>query len=151
VTVFLDTNVLLDVLARREPFYAAAAEVWSLAERGEFDAFVSAISFNNVYYIVRKAEGAQKANQALRLLRDVFRVVAPDVQILNQAMDADMTDFEDAVQFHSALRAQATHLVTRNPDDFPKGSLCVLTPEEFLAVRQQTTDSAGPNAARKAP
>jgi len=132
--VFVDTNVLLDVLARREPFYVAAAQVWSLAERGEVQAFVSAISFNNVYYIVRKAENKRKADQALRLIRDVFHVVAPDSQIINQAIDAGLTDFEDAVQFHSAVRARAVHLVTRNPHDFPKSDLSILTRDEFLAV-----------------
>jgi predicted nucleic acid-binding protein len=138
--VFVDTNVLLDVLARREPFYEAAARVWSLAECGELEAFVSAISFNNVYYIVRKAANAPKAGKALRLIRDVFRVVAPDAQILNQAIDAGLSDFEDAVQFHSAIRAQATHLLTRDPDGFPKSGLSILTPAEFLAVWQASRD-----------
>jgi predicted nucleic acid-binding protein len=54
VTAFIDTNVLLDVLARRQPFYAAASRIWTLAERGSVRAFVSAISFNNIYYITRK-------------------------------------------------------------------------------------------------
>ena len=138
--VFLDTNVLLDVLARREPFYAAAAEIWSLAERGEIQAFVSAISFNNIYYVVRKAEGKAHADLALRMLRDIFQVVAPDAQIINQAMDTEADDFEDAVRFHSALRAKTAHLLTRNPDDFPESDLSILTPEEFIAVRRDTAD-----------
>lgn len=137
--LFVDTNVLLDVLARREPFYAAAAAIWSLAERGEAHAMVSAISFNNVYYIVRRAEGRAQAQKALRLIRDVFDSVPPDRQIINQAIDANMNDFEDAVQFHSAIRAKAACLVTRNPGDFPKSALPILTPEEFLAAwRDQT-------------
>jgi predicted nucleic acid-binding protein len=134
VNVFIDTNVLLDVLGRREPFYTAAAQVWSLAERDEIQAFVSAISFNNVYYIVRKAEGRAKADAALRMLRGIFHAVAPDAQILNQAIDARLGDFEDALQFHSAIRIKATHLITRDPDDFPKTDLLVLSPEEFMAL-----------------
>lgn len=134
MTILVDTNVLLDVLARREPFYAAAAAVWSLAERGEVRAVVSAISFNNVYYIVRRAEGRAQAQKAMRLIRDVFDSVPPDSQIINQAIDAGMDEFEDAVQFHSAIRAKATYLVTRNSGDFPKSALSILTPEEFLAL-----------------
>ena len=132
--VLVDTNVLLDVLARREPFYAAAAAIWSMAERGEIRAVISAISFNNVYYVVRRAEGRAKAEKAMRLIRDVFESVPPDGQIINQAIDAGMHDFEDAVQFHSAIRARAASLVTRNPGHFPKSELPVLTPEEFLAA-----------------
>jgi predicted nucleic acid-binding protein len=102
-------------------------------------AFVSAISFNNVYYILRKAGGMKKAAEALRLLRDVFHVVAPDSQIVNQAIDAALDDFEDAVQFHSAVRAHAAHLVTRDPHDFPAAGLSILTPDEFLAVWRERT------------
>ena len=132
--ILIDTNVLLDVLARREPFYASAAQIWSLAERGEIRAVVSAISFNNVYYVLRRAEGRVKAEKAMRLIRDVFESVPPDGQIINQAIDSGMDDFEDAVQFHSATRAKAAYLVTRNPAHFPKSDLPVLTPEEFLTL-----------------
>lgn len=137
MNVLLDTNILLDVLARREPFYAAAAEIWSLAERQEIRAFISAISMNNVYYVVRKAEGTAKARKAIRLIRDVFELVAPDSQIVNQAIDAEVDDFEDAIQYHSATRAKADCLVTRNPGDYPKMGLPILTPEEFLAMRRR--------------
>lgn len=132
--VFVDTNVLLDVLAHREPFYRASAQVWSLAELGEIEAYISAISLNNVYYIVRKAEGKAKADRAMRLLRDVFDSVAPDSKVINQAIDSGCADFEDGEQFHSAIRAKARFLITRNLGGFPRSKLPIVTPEEFLAV-----------------
>lgn len=131
--VFVDTNVLLDVLARREPFYSDSARVWSLAERGKIEALVSVISFNNVYYIVRKAGTRKTADRALRLLRDVFTPVPLDIQILNQAIDSDFKDFEDAIQFHSAIRSDASCLVTRDISHFPTADLSILAPTEFLA------------------
>lgn len=134
--VFVDTNVLLDVLTRRKPFYRAAVQVWSLAERGEIRGFISVISFNNIYYIVRKTENKRKADRALCMLRDVFESIAPDRQVLNQSIDSDMDDFEDAVQFHSAVRVKAAYLVTRNPDHFPTSCLPVMTPDEFLTMRR---------------
>ncbi len=134
MTAFIDTNVLLDVLARREPFYAAAARLWSLAERGSITGFVSVISFNNIYYIVRKAEGKERAEGALTLIREVFTAVDLTGQILGQAIDADFDDFEDAVQFHSAVHVEASCLVTRNPDHCPFGSVPILSPNEFLAA-----------------
>ena len=127
----------------REPCYAASAAVWSMAERGEIEACISAISFNNVYYVVRKWSGRKAAEQALRCLRDVFVPVAPDARILNQAMDSGMDDFEDAIQCFSAIRAGAAFLVTRNPTHFRtvRGGVPVLTPEEFLTVSQRKTHS----------
>jgi len=130
----VDTNVLLDVLAKREPYYENSAMIWSLAESGRIDAYISSISFNNIFYIVRKLEDAEKAFQAMMFLRDVFKPVAPDAQIINQAIDTKMEDFEDAIQYVSATRAQVDFLVTRNPDDFHHGSIPVCTPAEFLAL-----------------
>jgi predicted nucleic acid-binding protein len=146
VKLLLDTNVLLDVLAARKPFYDTAARIWSLAEHKDVEAFVSAISFNNVYYIVRKAGGKEKADEALRTLRDLFTPVPLDGALINQAMDAPIDDFEDAVQFHSAARHKCDYLITRDPDGFPCSGVPILSPQEFLAVwdiRQDTgTDSA---------
>ena len=141
MNVLVDTNVLLDVLARREPHYRASAQVWTLAERGQIAAFISAISYNNVYYIVRKAESKSAADQALKLLRDVFDSVAPDPKIINQAIDSECDDFEDAIQFHSAVRARAQVLITRNPGDFPRSELAVATPEEFLQMLTERQES----------
>jgi predicted nucleic acid-binding protein len=131
--VFVDTNVLLDVLARRQPFYAAAARIWSLAERAKIVGLVSAISFNNIYYVVRKASGREPAEKALLLIRDVFAPVPLSVQILNQAMDAGFDDFEDAIQFHSAIHAEAACLITRDGDRFRDRGFPVVLPGVFLA------------------
>ena len=140
--ILVDTNVLLDVLAKREPYYEDSATIWSLAEVGQIEAYVSAISFNNVFYIVRKLEGVEKAFEAMKILRDLFMPVAPDAQIINQAIDAKMKDFEDAIQYVSAIRAQVDFLVTRNPDDFPHEPIVICSPAEFLALHESEADSA---------
>ena len=137
MVVLVDTNVLLDVLGRRAPHYRAAAQVWTLAERGEIRAFVSAISYNNVYYIARRAEYKAAARRAMTALRDVFDSVAPDAKIINQAIDSECDDFEDAIQFHSAVRVGARVLITRNPKNFPPSTMAIATPEEFLAMRSE--------------
>ena len=143
IKAFIDTNVLLDVLARREPFYADAARLWSLCERGRVTGCVSVISFNNIYYVVRKAESKDRAEEALTLIRDVFTAVDLSAQVLGQAIDAGFDDFEDAIQFHSAVHAEASCLVTRNPDHFPFGSVPILSPREFLAVHDPGGQSPG--------
>lgn len=136
-SALLDTNVLLDVIADRHPHYEASAAIWTLADTGQLPGFVSAISFNNIHYLIRRHGTAEKARKALLALRDSFRIVPLDEQLLGQAIDAKMADFEDAIQFYSALRCGAECIVSRNAKDFPKNSpIAILSPEDFLAVRQ---------------
>ncbi len=132
--IFVDTNVLLDVLAERKGFYADSARVWTLAETGRTTGFVSALSVPNLFYILARRAGRKRARAIVGMLRDIFALAALDEQIINQAADADMRDFEDAIQFFSALRVGARVLVTRNAKDFPAGDLPIQTPVEFLAT-----------------
>jgi predicted nucleic acid-binding protein len=132
--LFLDTNVLLDVLARREPHSFAASRVWSRVEAQAMEGYISAVSFNNAHYVLRRASGPRPAHEALKLLRDVFTLVPLDEQILHRAIDSDFSDFEDAIQFFSALRAGADCLLTRNVRHFPAEPVSILTPDEFLKM-----------------
>jgi predicted nucleic acid-binding protein len=134
MNVLLDTNVLLDVLGRRDPFYTDSAQVWTLAETGQIAGLASTVSFPNIFYLLRRTKGHRFAREAMSRMRDIFGLVPLDAQILNQAIDADIRDFEDAIQFFSALRAGATTLVTRNPGHFPSGDVAIQTPAEFLAT-----------------
>ena len=132
--ILIDTNILLDVLAKRHPFYASAARIWTLAEKSKISACVSAISFNNVYYILRKVGDRHKARKAISYLRDVFSIIAVDETILSLAMDSDIIDFEDAIQYYCARKARVRYLVTRNPSDFPKQEPVAIGADEFLAI-----------------
>jgi predicted nucleic acid-binding protein len=136
--VFVDTNVLLDVLAKRHPFHGEALEIWTLCEEGTLHGFISVISFNNIFYLVRKFGNAAEAYAMLETLRKVFTPVTLDAQLIHQALGAGISDFEDAIQFHSALRANAQCLITRNAGHFPKSNLLILSPSEFLAARAAT-------------
>ncbi len=132
--VFVDTNVLLDVFQQRNPQYEASVSVWDMAERGQISGFVSVTSFNNIYYIVSRFRDKKHAGRTIKLLRGTFSPVPLDEQILNQAIDSKINDFEDAIQFFSAVHASADFIITRNVKDFPKSNIPVLTPEEFLAI-----------------
>jgi predicted nucleic acid-binding protein len=134
--VFVDANVLMDVLLRREPFFAASQRVWLLAERGRISGLVSALTFPNTHYVVRKLRGAAAAASMMVMLRDTFSPVALDEQVLNQAIDARIKDFEDAIQYYSALRADADCIVTRNPEHFLRPTIPVLSPDEFLTANR---------------
>ena len=132
--VFVDTNVLIDVLAKREPFYTDSVRVWTLAEQGQIRGFISVISFHNIYYVVRRLHTRQAANRMMRLLRDTFTPVPLDHQILDQAIDSDLKDLEDAIQYFSAVRAGSDCIVSRDANAFPQSDLPVLTPTELLTV-----------------
>ncbi len=132
--VLVDTNVLLDVLGRRQPHWLTASRVWTLAETGQLRACISAISYNNIYYIVRKWGGREPAESALRLLRDIFETVDLTQKVLIQAMDSGLPDFEDAIQYFSAVHISADFIITRNADDFPQAGPIVMAPGEWLAI-----------------
>jgi predicted nucleic acid-binding protein len=132
--IFIDTNVLIDVLSQREPFYADSAHVWTLAEQGQIKGFISAISFNNIYYVIRRLRTRQVADRMMVLLRDTFMPVSLDKQILDQAIDSGFDDLEDAIQYFSVVRTEADCIVSRDARAFPRSELPVLTPAELLAT-----------------
>ena len=134
--VFLDTNVLLDVLGDRRPFVGQAKPIWLLVERGRIEGLVSALSFSNVFYILRKYAGAQTALASLRQLRATFTAVACDQGVIDRALASDFGDFEDAVQYFSARAADAACIVTRDPGHFVACSIPVLSPAQFLATHR---------------
>jgi predicted nucleic acid-binding protein len=131
--IFLDTNVLLDVFQGRAPYYDCSARIWSLAESGKAEAFISAISFNNIHYIIRKHEGRECAQKAVEVLNANFSMVPLTQVVMGKAIQSKWPDFEDAIQFFSALSISADFIITRNIKDFPNDVLPISTPEIFLA------------------
>jgi predicted nucleic acid-binding protein len=134
VNVFLDTNVVLDVFARRQPFYADSARVWALAERGKVRGLVSALSVTNLYYVVRKLSSRRSAMEMLKAIRSSVTLTPCDGTVLSQAIDSDFSDFEDAVQYFSALATAAEVIVTRNTGHFRVQDPPVMTPTALLAA-----------------
>lgn len=134
MNLFIDTNVVIDVIAGRPQRYEASAEVLTLLERDKFAGFISAISFNNIHYIIRRQSGKNKADHAVRTLLATFSIVSLDEKIITRAIDANFNDFEDGIQFFSAIRCHADYLISRNVKDFPHDDIPVLAPEEFLRL-----------------
>ena len=133
--VFFDTNVLIDVLALRQPFYEDSAELWTLSERRTITGLVSVLTFTNTFYIVRRLTDLKTARRALSLIRDAFTPVACDGDIINRAIVSNLVDFEDAVQYISATQIGVDCIVSRNVSHFPASGECpILTPAEFLAA-----------------
>lgn len=132
--LFLDVNVVLDVLARREPWFADSAGVLAYIERGSASGHIAAHTVTTLHYLLARHIGQQKAAAALIDLTTLLHVEPVDQTTLQQALALGWRDFEDAVQAVVAMQCHADHLVTRNPRDFRQGAIPVLSPAEFLAI-----------------
>ena len=133
--IFLDTNILLDVLLDRKPFCEASSKLWRLAECGRLEAVISAISFNNVFYIVRKYAGKEAAQRTVEVMNVNFSVFPLTQDIISRAIAAKLPDFEDSIQFFSAVSCEADYIITRNAKDFPQDSIPVLSSAAFLGLK----------------
>jgi predicted nucleic acid-binding protein len=136
-TVFLDSDVMLDHLADRQPFAEFAHRLFALAEKNEITIYVSSLSFSNLYYVLRKIAGADVAMQLLAGMLKIVKVASVGEDEVNRAFTSGFKDFEDGLQHEAAKSAGGvTGIVTRNTADFVKSSIPVFTPREFLARRQ---------------
>jgi len=127
--VLFDLNVVLDVLARRQPHYPDAARVWAYVESGQMEGLLAAHSITTLFYLLRRHLGLQQAKVALYDVLQVFRVASVDQDVIQAALILDWNDFEDAVQATAA--ADAVYLITHNEADFAGGPIPVVHPANF--------------------
>ena len=130
--IFVDTNVLLDVLLEREGYYYDALKIWSAAEEGKIDAHIAAISVNNVHYVVKRLKSETTAMIAVRIILRIFKVVPVDSEILSSAADFHNKDYEDDIQFQCALRAKCSQFFTRDPTHYDSALMAVVPPSSFM-------------------
>ena len=130
--IFVDTNILLDVLLEREGFYCDALKIWANAEEGNVEACIAAISLNNVHYVLRKLKSETTAMIAVKILLQIFKVVPVDAEILRRAVDFHDRDFEDDIQLQCALKAKCSQLFTRNPNHYDHSAIAIVPPSAFM-------------------
>lgn len=131
-SVFVDSDVCLDVLTGRMPFATSSNRFFDLIYKEELLGAVSSLSIVNIHYILRKDVDNATARQSLIKLKTLVKTLDVTNQIIEQALVSTMADFEDAVQFHCALKFGASCIITRNIKDYKKSSLPVHTPEDYL-------------------
>ena len=140
--VLFDTNVILDVLLDREPFSTQSAEMLSKAETGELSGYVCATTITTIFYLCRKAVGKDKASQHIHILLSILEVAPVNRRVIEAALDANFSDFEDAVLSESAVLISANAIVTRNQKDFSNSSIPIYTPEGLLNLLNSDAFSA---------
>jgi predicted nucleic acid-binding protein len=132
VRVLFDNDVVLDFLLGREPFFASAKELFVRAARHEITAFVAAITPINSFYIIRKERNIDVARDSVKKLLQIVKICGVKKTTLNDALQLDFTDYEDAVQCSSAVKTKLDCIITRNLSDYEKAPLAVYSPEEFI-------------------
>ena len=130
--LFFDTNVVLDLLGEREPFYDSAAKITTLADKGEIELIVSALTYSTVYYLLSRFEDKELVKEKIRKFKVVAGTSDLTDKIVDKGLSSKFSDFEDSLQYYCAIKMDCNILVTRNGKDFKESEIPVLSPDEYL-------------------
>ena len=130
--IFLDTNIIIDFLGEREVFYEPAAKIMTLADRKKIKIFTSPSSISNSYYLLSKYENTKTALEKIRKFKVLCSISMMDDEVVEKAINSDFKDFEDAMQYFSALASDCDLIVTRNEKDFKNAMIPVMNGESYL-------------------
>ncbi len=136
VRLLIDTNVIIDLLSKRQKFYEDAANLFSLADKKELKLTISSLTFANTNYILTKLKSVKEAKEILRKFKVLVEILSLDDKITELALsDDDFPDFEDGLQYYSAIENEIDIIITRNKKDFKNSKIPILTTKEFLAKK----------------
>ena len=130
--IWIDTNIILDVLCNRKGFFEDSSKIWKMCETNRIEGYISALSVPNIVYILRKELDPEKTMEIIQKLTLIFDVLYLKSSDLKNAAAMLTSDYEDAIQMCQAARIHAEHIVTRNIRDFKESSVQALTPAELL-------------------
>lgn len=131
--LFLDTNVVLDLLDERLPFYESIAKIAALGDLGRVTLIASSLSYATVNYVLAKLIGADSSKDKLRKFKVISEISGVDETIVEKGLNSTFSDFEDSLQYYCALQAKCSIIITRNGKDFKTSKLPVMTAGEYLA------------------
>jgi predicted nucleic acid-binding protein len=136
--LLIDTNIVIDLLAKREPFYNSAAQIFSLADKRKLELSISSLTFANTNYVLSRLKSAQEPREILRRFRILVKVLSLNDKIIDLALnDNDFNDFEDGLQYYSAIENDQDYIITRDLQGFKESKIPVMTAEEFLVTISQ--------------
>lgn len=132
--IFVDTDVCLDLLSGRKPFNKAAQVLFSMAEAGKINIYISSLSFANIDYVLRSRYSSGNPRQVLAKFKILVNVLPVDDKTIDLAIASGFNDFEDAIQYSCAIQNGLKMIITRNIKDFKKADISVLLPEAFIST-----------------
>jgi len=131
--LFIDTNIVIDLLSRREPFFEEAAELFSLADKKKIELSASSLTIANTSYVLLRQMRSNNAKSILRKLRLILNILPLDNKIIGLALnDETFSDFEDGLQYFTAIDNEQDIIITRNLKDFKKSKLPTMTAKQFI-------------------
>lgn len=134
--ILIDNNIVIDLLSKRKGFYEDAANLFSQADKKQLQLTISSLTFANTNYILSKLKSAKEAREILRRFKVLVEVLSLDDKITELALsDESFSDFEDGLQYFSAIENEVDIIITRNKKDFKNSRLPVLTAKEYLATK----------------
>lgn len=131
--ILVDTNIVIDLLSGRHEFYKEAQDLFTFADRGRITLYISSLTFTNTYYLLSKQFKADEAKKILIRFKVLVKVLSLDDKIIELALASDFTDFEDAIQYYTAIENGLSTIITRNKKDFKKSALPIFTAKEYLS------------------
>jgi predicted nucleic acid-binding protein len=132
IKALIDTNVILDIALNREPFFQYSSRIFDKIDDQILEGFITASSITDIYYIASKQKDKFQARKFLIGLIQILEVIGIDKDIVIQALESEMSDFEDAIQVFSAKSNSIDLVITRNVADFASSGMEVFTPQEFI-------------------
>jgi len=136
-TLLVDTNIVLDLLAERKEFLIEAQELFTLSDKKEVKLYVSSLTFANTFYILSQKLKLSDARKILRKFKVLVEVLPMDDKIIDLSLESDFKDFEDAIQYHTAIENDIKIIITRNLKDFKTSKIPVLTAKSYMGLIQQ--------------
>lgn len=130
--IFLDTNIILDFLGEREGFYEASAKIMTLADKKKIQVYTSPSSISNVFYVLTRYENSKIALEKIRKFKLLCSMSVMDDEVVEKAIHSNFKDFEDAMQYFSALASNCNIIITRNEKNFKNAMIPVMNAESYL-------------------
>ena len=131
--IFLDTNVVINFLADRKPFSLDAARLFNFCVLGKVKIYISAVSYNNIYYILRQSLSNSETIRLLDELSEMAEIADVTKSVIKKSLKTDFKDFEDAIQYYCALSLnKIDFIVTRDTKDFKKSTFSIMTATEAV-------------------
>lgn len=131
--IFLDTNVILDLLAQRVPFFDSIARLATLADQKKLILVASPLSFTTVDYVLNKYESSESVLNKLRKFKIICEVCEVNEETVEKGLNSNFKDFEDSIQYYSAVQSNCSIIITRNGKDFKNSKIPIMTAEEYLS------------------
>lgn len=130
--MFIDTDIALDLLSQREPYYSAAATLFTMADKKKITACVSSLSFSNLHYLLSRQYSSSESRRILNSFKVLVKVMPVDDKIIELALSSKFHDFEDAIQYFTAIENGINILVTRNIKDYKGANIAILSAQDYL-------------------